>query len=138
MHTNLLFIEVMKIPSSFFGFMASLFFLLACNKDEITIDNDWANTYSWLGTIMQKAENGEYKDLGGKPAMVYITVLYSPAEPAYFGISYGTTGLLYDELRNSQGEVISKGITELTRIGMIYPFNPENITVEEFNKLLKE
>lgn len=97
---------------------------LSCNNDnDVQIDNPWADEYPWLEKIMIKAEKGDFKDANGKPAVVLIFVV-EVNEEHYFLFNYGRSGgLMYDETRDSKGDVIDELDPEFPPgpFEMIYP-----------------
>jgi len=94
--------------------------LLSCSKDNnIEISDPWALRYPWLKEIMLDAESGNYKDANGKRALVSIYVL-DTAERPYFLFHYGMTDMMYDEIRDHEGNVLQNQDVDLD-------FNPERI-----------
>lgn len=119
--------------------LIALMGLCACSKENMTVENDWATVYPWLGKIMTKAEKGEYKDLSGKEAIVSIYVLDGESDEIYFALHYGTTGAMIDEIRDASGKLIKKNVKlNYKQLTPIYPFFNSSVTFEEYRQGIRK
>jgi len=108
-------------------FLLGLIIIISCsddNKQTPIPDSTWTSDYPWLREIMQKAENGEYKDGSGKKAMVTIRV-GEVEQQYYFALQYGHSSLYFDEVRNESGEITTDYPIDIPFL-MIYPLDESN------------